>query len=784
VISALLLLALLQAPTPAPTVTATLDRSRLTVGEDLTLTVTATGTSADPIRLSLPSLDGFQVLARSERTAVSVSDTTARTTTLQLDLSALRQGTFRLGPFEAEQGGRRARTGYVTILVEAGTGAVAGAISPRLRAILRKAPPPRRAGEPALTLLVSDSSIYVGEQVDVVTAAWFPRDLRSRLRRPPTLTPPTLSGVWSYPQPTPPGIADSRKVGDTWYDLFVSYQIVFPLVPGPVDIAKASLQYSVPVAMQFFSQEQRYTLESNAATLTVHPLPDAGRPPGFSGAVGRDMTLRRQAPASGGAGQAVAVDITISGRGNVALWPAPVLAWPDSMRHYQDRTDDRMTNASGMLGGTKTFRFLALPDSAGPLRLPQLSYSYFDLDAGAYRTLTAPAVGISIAPAPENASSRPTPPPLLTGRGRAPAATLWHSVPLPLWLALAVLPLALWAGLEGRDWYRSRYRRRTSDLQPDLPRSDRRLLAALRALVPDADVRTGHALVSALRAAGLDADLARRIAGVRDEFLAARYGTTDGARSEAQLAREMDELTGRLGGTSRHRERRGRRLLVVLLPLLVLPASFLASQVPSAESLYESGAYRAASDGFARRVLDPHATAADWYGLGAAEYRLGSDARARAAWLHAARLQPSSAAVRRALGLVPGPDAWSRSVTWVSPLTPEELALGALALWLLAWGFIFADRRRFRLRSALALSGSLLVAAAAAVVWARYDRAVGIVVTDAPMRVSPHGRAPEVSKLEAAQSVRLDREQNGWWLVDVAGKSGWLPATAIARVDE
>jgi hypothetical protein len=782
VITALMLLAALQAP--APTVTATLDRSRLAVGEDFTLTVTATGTSAAPIRITLPSLDGFQVLARSERTAVAVGDTTARTTTLQLDLSALRAGTFRLGPFEAEQGGQRARTGYVTILVEVSAGAGTGSISPRLRAILRKAPPPRRPGEPALTLLVSDSSIFVGEQVDVVTAAWFPRDLRSRLRRPPTLTPPTLSGVWSYPQPTPPGIADSRKVGDTWYDLFVSYQIVFPLVPGPVEIAKASLQYSVPVAMQFFSQEQRYTLESNSATLTVHALPDAGRPAGFSGAVGRDMTMQRQAAATGSAGQAVAVDITLSGRGNVALWPAPVLAWPDSIRNYQDRTDDRMTSSAGMLGGIKTFRFLALPDSAGPLRLPRLTYSYFDLDAEAYRTLEAPAVGISIAPAPENESSRPTPPPLLTRRGRAPAALLWHTVPLPLWLALACLPLVAWAGLVGRDWYRGRYRRRTSDQQPDLPRSDRRLLAALRALVPDADVRTGHALVSALRAAGVDAELARRIAGVRDEFLAARYGIKDGERSQAQLAREMDELTARLGGTSRHRERRGRQLLVILLPLLLLPPSILVSQVPSPESLYESGAYRAASEGFERRLLDPHATAADWYGLGAAEYRLGSDARARAAWLHAARLRPRSARVRRALGLVPGPDAWSRSVTWVSPLTPEELALAALGLWLLAWIFIFADHRRFRLRSALTMSAALLVAAAAGVVATRYDRAVGIVLADAPMRLSPHGRAPEVSNLTAAQSVRLERQQGGWWLVNAAGKSGWLPAPVVARIDE
>jgi hypothetical protein len=781
VIAGLLLIAVLQAP--APSVTATLDRSRLAVGEDLVLTVTATSRSPDPIRIIMPSLDGFETLARTERTAVALSDTTARTTTLELDLSALRAGTFRLGPFEVEQSGHRVKTGFVTVVVQVGSGAIQ-AISPRLRAMLRRAPPPKRPGEPALTLLVSSDRIYVGEQVDLVTAAWFPRDLRSRLRRPPTLSPPSLSGVWSYPQPTPPGIADSRKVGDTWYDLFVSYQIVFPLVPGSVDIAKASLQYSVPVAMQFFSQEERYSLESNSATLTVLPLPDIGRPANFGGAVGRNLTLERRIPATGGAGQAVPVEVTLGGRGNVALWPAPEIVWPADLRHYQDRTDDRMAATGGFLGGAKTFRYLALPDSAGPLHLPRLDYSYFDLDAETYRTLTAPPVTVSIAPAPENEASRPTPPPLLTRRSVAPARLVWDSVPLPLWIGLACLPVLLWAGLGGRDWYRSRFRRRVTDLRPDLPRSDRRLLAALRALVPDADVRTGPALVSALRAAGLDTELARRIARVRDEFLAVRYGHGQKGRTETQLAHEMDDLTRTLGGESRHRERRGRRLLAVLVPLALLLPGALRAQVPSPESLYESGAYRAAADGFARRTAAAGATAADWYGLGAAQYRLGSDARARASWLHAARLQPRSVSVRRALGLVPGPEAWSRNAAWVSPVTPEELALGGLLLWVVGWGFILADGRRLRFRSALLLAAGLVAAAASGVIARRYAVPLGIVVTDGPIRVSPHGRAPEVASLSAGSSVTLRREQSGWWLVDVAGRAGWLPASAIERVDE
>ena len=72
-------------------------------------------------------------------------------------------------------------------------------------------------------------------------AAWFPRDLRLQLRRPPTLQPPVIDGVWSFPQATPSGIAATRRIRGGWYDLFVSHQVVFPLVPGLIAVQAAGL---------------------------------------------------------------------------------------------------------------------------------------------------------------------------------------------------------------------------------------------------------------------------------------------------------------------------------------------------------------------------------------------------------------------------------------------------------------------------------------------------------------------------------------------------------------
>ena len=781
---------LLQGVAP-PVVTATVDHNRVTVGEEIILSVRAVSRSQEPMQVTMPPLDGFEIVARSERTEVSLAGTASRSTTLEIRLRALRTGTWRLGPVTARQGPAVGRASEIPVSVVAGGTAAAVGISPRLRVLIERAPPPRRPGEAALTLVLSADTVYIGDQVDVVTAAWFPRDLRSQLRRPPTLQPPAISGVWSYPQPAPPGIAASRQIGGIWYDLFLAHQIVFPLVPGTVDVTRASLRYSVPVALQFFSQEERYTLESNAATLTVLPLPTAGRPANFSGAVGRGLTIERTMPASGRVGDASTVDVLVSGSGNVSLWPAPDLRWPESVRAYQDQVSDRIAATAGRLGGTKEFSFLAVPDSAGPLTLPRLEYVYFDLDARAYRAATAGAASVMIAPASEAGTSRPQPPPLMAA-GTTPVVTrLAGDIPPAAWYTLAFLPPLLFAGGRLAARRRGRRHRRMEDHRPDVHDSDRRLLVALRSLVPDAESRSGSALVMALRAAGVETAVATRIAGVREAFLAARYGP--GASSgpsghAAALSAEMDELTRTLGGSARHRERRAGRGGVAAGMLLIVLAGGggrAEARQTGPEQLYEAGAVRAAADGFARRAALEPAVAAHWYGLGAAQYRLGAEGRATAAWLRAARAAPRARTVRRALGLVPAPDPVSARRLWTPPVTAAELGVTALVLWLAGWGILLFSRHRRRLRGTLLVLGGGVIGAAGLALHLDQRRPLAIVSDAGPMRLSPHGRAPEVAVLGSGAAVRPQRRQGRWVLVQGPdGRGGWMPGEALAWVRE
>ncbi len=773
----MLAVALLQG---GPSLTASVDRDHVAIGDEVVLTVRAVSRSLDPMQVTLPPLPGFEIVGRSEQTEVSMGAGPTRTTTLEVTLRALRAGKWPLGPVRARQGQEILQTGTLDVTVAAGSGtATATTLSARVRRVLERAPPPRRPGKAAVVVLASADTVYVGEQVDVVTAAWFPRDLRAQLRRPPTLQPPAAEGVWSYPQPVPLGIAATRKVAGESYDLFVMHQVVFPLVPGPLTVAKASLRYSVPMALQFFSQEEQFMLESNAVTLTVLPLPAAGRPAGFSGAVGRGLDVARSvAPPAGRVGEALNVDVSVSGAGNVALWPAPDMRWPASVRGYVDRTDDQLRTTDGLFGGTRTIHQIAVPDSAGVLTLPALSYPYFDLGSRSYRVATVLAATVTVAPAAEASTARATPPPLMVPQRPALPRRVVTGVPHWLWALLAALGPAVALAAE----LRCRRRRQAAPTwRPDPLGADRRLHAALRALVPDVDRYSGPALAAALRAAGVDAALATKVAATRDAYLAARYGpaATDRERTAA-LARELDDLTRGLGATSR----RGPRRAAAATLLVLLAAVPLRAQT-NPEQLYASGSLHAAADGFARRAHAEPNVAAHWYDLGAAEYRLGADGAATAAWVRARRLAPRRADVRRALDLLPAPDDESARREWVAPLTPDELALAALACWVLGWSLFVTGGNRMRARVGALLTAAVISGGAAVGLRFWYGRPLALVTVAGPLRLSPHGRAPEIVVVGSGAAVRPVRAVPGWRLVAAPdGREGWLPVEALAPVAE
>jgi hypothetical protein len=645
--------------------------------------------------------------------------------------------------------------------------------------LLEGAAPPSRSDQVAITVLIPDDTILVGQQLDIVAAAWFPRELATRLRRPPVVSLGTPAGVWAYSQPAPSGVAVSRLVDGQWMDLVVAHQTVFPLAPGRVMVPPARLTYAVPVTFSFFSREERYSLHTDTIPIWVLPLPLAGRPADDAGVVGQGLSLDIDvAPTETRAGEPLEVTATLAGTGNVALWPEPQLRWPSGFRTYPAEANVRVAPKDGRIGGTKTFRYLVVPDSAGRAGLPEVRYPYYDLARGAYVVATAQAPRVAVLPGLETRAARALPPLRPAGEGGLTRAA--DRVPPWVWgLALIVPPLALVLA--------RRRRAGRPSAAPAAPRParlaglEREFLGVLDAHVPDAATRGAPALAHALRAAGIEGPVADHVVRLRDRLRAARYGP-GGVGDATELAAELEQVLRVLSG-----ERRGRRrlrrgpVLATIFACVAAVANSAAGQGPSAEALYRAGALRAAADSFAARAVAAPAEAAHWHNLGATLYRAGADGKAVAAWTLAARLAPRDGAIRQGRALLPAADDATALLLTVGVASPAEFAVLALVGWTALWIALWRRWRVGILASVILVIGGALLGADE---WRRRARPVAVVVTaDAGVREAPHGAAVASRKLAAGAAVIVERRYGRWVEVRRAdGIQGWMRDTDVVEL--
>lgn len=766
----LLLLSFLAASMPQQgqglLVSAVLDRDRLPVGEELTVTLRVSSNSPEPIRFVVPPLDGFTLVSRVESADVVSGNPPRRSAVLELRLRATRGGTWRIWPIRIEQQFQVVVAPQLEVQVDGGAASDPPPANAEVARLMRRVPPPR-AGDVTVATVLSRDEATVGQQVDLATVAWFPRSLLARLRRPPTLKPPTVDGVWNLPQSTSPGVVASRLVGNEWHDLFLTRQVFFPLTAGTVTIPSASLNFAVPEGRQFFSQERRYDLESDVLTLVVRPVP--APPAGIAGGpTAAGLSIRYQVPDDGfEAGALSSIAMVVEGEGNVALWPEPGVNWPATVRAYPDRVEETVRPVGGRSGGRKVFHFNILPDSAGPVVLPEVRYPHFDADRNLWSVAVAPSTVLRVAPVSRLPNAR-TPAPLRSIPTTPILARWWSATPWPVWFLVGFLPFGALAFQQG--WRR---RKRHPGVSPGTSQG-MSLERWVQSLLPPGTSREPDQVREALRRRGVPPDLAREAAAAYERLRSAEYGPSgvedDSGRvreKEAALRERLRHVLGPVGG----------------LVLLLVAGQGLAGQMASADSLYRTGRVRGALEAYQGMALRAPGDPGVWYRVGLAAFATGDDAVSAAALLRARRLAPRSPAIR---------SAWNRltdstrgrldGVAAVWPVRSEELFLAALVLWVTGWGLGMA-RARYRRIGGVLLLAALAAGGGGAWIFSTQRVSVGFARKETPVRLAPHGLAAETGTVPALALLRIEARAGAWVRVHLpGGRPSWIAAADLALV--
>ena len=279
--------------------------------------------------------------------------------------------------------------------------------------------------------VVPKKTLYVGETI--------PLELRlyvdARVRWQPVSMPDIPGeGFTKQKIPEPKHVTEDRNGRE--YDVLIFKTAITPSQAGKITIGPSEIPYSarIPRARRgprsafdmfdddifgdpMFSASQAMKQKAPAIILTVTPLPAAGQPRNFSGAVGNFEFSAEGSPKEVKIGDPLTMKMRISGRGSFDRITAPALVDEKGWRTYPPSSTYRPADPDDPSSpGTKTFEMAVLPETK-KTAMPVFEFSYFDPLAEKYVTLKS-------APAPLTVvgSSLPAVPPQNTGAGSAPDA--------------------------------------------------------------------------------------------------------------------------------------------------------------------------------------------------------------------------------------------------------------------------------------------------------------------------------------------------------------------------
>ena len=812
--------------TAAPiTVSASVESTDVAVGEPFVLSIVVDGAQNVPV----PSVaaDGFRADYMGPATEVQlVNGRMSAKVTHRYRMIADGEGQFTLGPFVVGYEDQRYETKPIAMKVRpAGSRAQAPAAAP--------------GGGDALRLVVQPARerVYVGERVEVVLTLYV-GEVRVRDLKYPVIRADGVT-VEKF------GDADqgSEVVNGRRYTTVRLPTHLTPVRAGDID-----LQATWSVTMltgrrldSFFDQVlpgqgREVEVRADPVRLSVLPLPEAGRPPGFAGAVGSyqfDLTAK---PTTLDAGDPITLRMEMAGTGNLAGLSPPPVATGDAFRRYDPQPVKGEDNDQ-----RRVFEQVIIPNSADVREIPAVSFSFFDPAAGAYQTITRGPIPLEVhAAAPGRAAV------LDAGEPIAPtpaaAAPLGRDIVYIKDVAGSFAPRA---GADVRGWLLAvlltppllfgaalfwAQRRERLAADPRLGRFRGAGAAAQRAL---AAARGGGGIDAV--ATAMTAYLAAKLdlppgAVERDRVLArlAAGGVADGARGDVErffaLAEQTRYAAGRGGDegaaidlaerivAALERERGlerqlGAIVLAVLATAALLSGAARAAEPPLADFLRGNQAY---ADGRYDEAIGAYQAvrAAGWesgaleYNLGNAYMKRGDIGRAVASYERAVRRLPRDPDVAANLAFAreraaiepPSLPLWQRLLApFATRATSGELTAAFAVAWLTLWAALSV--RLFLPSARLALGRLAAVAGLPAAVLAvslvvrltaieTADAGVIVAAGETAVRFEPSPSGTEHFVVGPGTDVILGEERAGWRLVSRAdGRRGWVPADAVESVE-
>ena len=251
--------------------------------------------------------------------------------------------------------------------------------------------------------VLSKQKAFVGEPVVV---EYYLYDF-GHVRHADVLKWPTFDGFWKEDLHLTTQVAFEEVFvqNQEMRRAFLARYALYGIKPGKLDVDKLGIRgkyvsdNSLSPGLVFgfdLRTGQHYSQDLN---LELLPLPEAGRPTNFTGAVGQFSLKMEANKLSVPANTPLTFTMTLSGIGNFQAIDSIKLPLPTDFELYESTSQGRIVAPIGTkqdLESKKTFQVIAIPRKTGRFEIPAVSWSFFNPEKSAYESLVTEPIGIEV----------------------------------------------------------------------------------------------------------------------------------------------------------------------------------------------------------------------------------------------------------------------------------------------------------------------------------------------------------------------------------------------------
>ena len=378
------------------TISASVDKKVVPVGDVIVLTIYAQGTQSLS-RPSLPGISGFQstYIGPIRRTSV-INGESSMSVAHRYSLLALRSGQYTIPQIEITYKGKTYKTSTISVNV-----------TPRLDSGSQQSKTQQGGAKKENVMTADDlkeylyftvsmdkETAYLNEGIPLLLRLHIKEGINVQLNKYPTF-PSTGFSVLPFEQPL-----ERRANIDGYLVRIVDFKTtVYPVRSGELTLGPAELVCNLLVRRtqsktSFFTQQMKYpmTIVSDPYKITVKPLPSAGQPESFSGAVGQYDFEVDAKPTKLKVGDPITLTMTVQGRGNIDIVNMPSISDLTQFKSYDPQINVSKKDNSGR----KIFEQVLVPISDSIKAIPEIQFSYFDPEVEQYKMYAKGPIPIQV----------------------------------------------------------------------------------------------------------------------------------------------------------------------------------------------------------------------------------------------------------------------------------------------------------------------------------------------------------------------------------------------------